>query len=169
MTWVYPISATTFFANMVLAGYCAAEQFGFHWSPITHIIIVGCISALNAWAMWLAWYDSPRSAATMYHWRQLALLSIHLLSVGGFLYHYEEYAKFSSRWTPDKVRTAPPHELAVETNWKMLCLAYLVGIALSVPDVVAANDYLRGVTPRAPVPKPKVVAATGNQKPLASV
>lgn len=150
MAWLYPICALAFASNLLVASYCAIEQFGFHWSPITHIIVVACVSAANAWAMWLAWYDDPRSPATMYHWRQLALLSIHLLSVGGFLYHFEDYAKFSSRWTPDKVRTAPPHELAVELRWGLICLIYLAGAALMLPDVVAANDYLKKMTPKPP-------------------
>lgn len=128
-----------------VALYCAAELFGFHWwSAVTHVIVVSCAAFASMFCVAVSWTESDSSPMTMFHYRQLCLLSVHLLSIAGFLYLFEEYAKFSSRWTPSAVRTAPPHELAVEVAWRTLCLIYLMAFASALPGLKAVADYIRG-------------------------
>lgn len=141
--WASAISISLTIFGVALT--CAVEMFGRHlYSAVTYTIIVSCAALVCAACVGAAWVENDQSPLLTFHYRQLCLLSVHLLSIGGFLYLYEEYAKFSSHWSPDKVRTAPPHELAVENAWRALCTIYLMAFADALPGLKAVADYVRG-------------------------
>jgi hypothetical protein len=138
------LSVVSIGINAVIALQCGAALYGIHWwTAVTHVIVVSCAAFVCMGCTVVAWAENDRSPLFMFHYRQLALLSIHLLAIGGYLRLFEEYAKFSSDWSPSKVRTAPPHELTVEQAWIAISLAHLTAFAFALPGLKAAADYLK--------------------------
>lgn len=129
-------------ANMTLAVICGMEQYGYHpLGAVTHLIVVAAITFVHVGAMYISrGHEVP--SMFVYHWRQVMFLSVYLLALGGFLHLYEDYSKFGFEWSSAKVRTAPPHELAVENTWRQTHFVYLCFFALTTPEATGVGAKL---------------------------